>query len=307
MILDEFVKIKITKFNCCKINKKLNTKYSIGETINFPIEKLSKSNYTIQFRVKCDICGDEKETNMRLYQLSYKNGNIYSCFDCKTIKTKKTYLEKYGDENYRNMEKVKKTKLEKYGDMNYNNRDKAKETIINLYGVDNTSKLKEFQDKWKQTNIEKYGCENVFGNEEIKEKIKETYVSKYGCEYPSQCDDIMKKILISSNRERKYDIKSYENYKMKVYNETYKKKKELFEKWEGYDYYDNEYIKDNLNYVYTDKLYPTIDHKFSILYCFLNNISIEDCCDINNLCITTRSNNSSKSRKIESDFFPKNS
>jgi len=61
-------------------------------------------------------------------------------------------------------------------------------------------------------------------------------------------------------------------YKRRVKNETYKWKKIIFEKWNGYDYYDNEYIKNNLSLKSTDRLYPTIDHKDSILYGFLNNI-----------------------------------
>lgn len=55
--------------------------------------------------------------------------------------TKKAIKEKFGVENVfvlRQMkEKAKKTKLEKYGDENYNNMDKNKQTMLDKYGVDN--------------------------------------------------------------------------------------------------------------------------------------------------------------------------
>ena len=54
---------------------------------------------------------------------------------------------------------------------------------------------------------------------------------------------------------------------------TYKFKKLLFENWNGCDYYDGEYIKDNLNL--NNASYPTIDHKISIFYGFINNIEVE--------------------------------
>jgi hypothetical protein len=81
-----------------------------------------------------------------------------------------------------------------------------------------------------------------------------------------------------------------------------KNKKELIEKWNGYNYYTNEYILENFNLDSNDKNYPTIDHKNSVRYGFDNNISAEEISKIENLCITTRSNNSSKSKKTEIEF-----
>jgi hypothetical protein len=62
----------------------------------------------------------------------HKNG-VYN-YDSISKKTKKTLLEKYGDENFNNSDKSKHTKLEKYGDENFNNRDKFKQTLITKYG-----------------------------------------------------------------------------------------------------------------------------------------------------------------------------
>ena len=43
-------------------------------------------------------------------------------------KSKKTKLERYGDENFANVEKNKKTKLERFGDENYRDMKKQKQT-----------------------------------------------------------------------------------------------------------------------------------------------------------------------------------
>ena len=327
MILDKYVKIKMNKQNIKKYEKILNISLSVGDIIDYPIDKLPVcSHYKIN--VKCDVCGHEKIITYQKYNINFNNYKVYTCNNkCAQIKNINTSIKKYGIEHYsktkyfkdivtnydniitysrENMnmvEKIKETKLKKYGDENYTNIDKFKETCIVKYGVDNPSKVKEFQDKWKQTNLKKYGYENVFQNEKIKEKIKETNISKYGVEYPSQSEEIINKILKTSNREIKYDIGCYKNYRIMVCNHTKKNKKKLFECWNGYDYYDNEYIKDNFSLNSTDKKYPTIDHKFSIIYCFLNNISIENCANIDNLCITTKSNNSSKNRKTENEYI----
>jgi hypothetical protein len=96
----------------------------------------------------------------------------------------------------------------------------------------------------------------------------------------------------------------FKNYYKKCISITKKniRKYNFKEKWNGLDYYDNEYILDNLNLNHTSPLYPTIDHKISIFYGFNNNISVYEISNIENLCITKRKINSSKSTKCEWDF-----
>lgn len=61
---------------------------------------------------------------------------------------KKTLLERYGNENYVNVEQVKKTKLEKYGDATYNNRDKMLQTNNEKYGMNiSPNTLKSITDR----------------------------------------------------------------------------------------------------------------------------------------------------------------
>jgi hypothetical protein len=68
------------------------------------------------------------------------------------------------------------------------------------------------------------------------------------------------------------------------------------------NYYDGEYIKDNIKLKSGNRLYPTIDHKISVYYGFLNNISVDDISDIKNLCVT-KSHLNSKKRDLNEDEF----
>ena len=73
-------------------------------------------------------------------------------------------------------------------------------------------------------------------------------------------------------------------------------------KWNGYDYYDNEYIKENYKLNYNDNNYPTIDHKISIYYGFSNNIEPYIISNTDNLCITKKEINRKKSIRNENEF-----
>ena len=145
----------------------------------------------------------------------------------KNEKSRKTKLERYGDENYVNKEKiseshknnwsehkeerikkVKETKLERYGDKNYVNKEKIKETQIKKYGsVENAylhnsiktkqTKLEKYGDetyvnveKAKQTKLERYGDENYTNHK----KAEETNIEKYGVKVPTQNKEISVKI-----------------------------------------------------------------------------------------------------------------
>jgi hypothetical protein len=100
-----------------------------------------------------------------------------------TSKIKKTKLERWGDENYNNIEKVKEfftnltnverldilnksraTKLERWGDENYNNPNKIRETISQF----TTDRWSYIIDNRKRTNLERWGDENYNNAEKIK-------------------------------------------------------------------------------------------------------------------------------------------
>ena len=272
-----------------------------------------------------------KKTNLKKYGVEYGTQNI-------TIKekTKKTNLKRYGVDNPSKSkeiiekiketksvkseeqlleikEKIKKTNLEKYGvEYGFQNekiKEKIKETNLEIYGVENPGQCKEIKEKMKETSFNKYGVSYPVQSLEVKEKIKKTNLIRYGVENTGQCKEIKEKIKITkilNGNQISDELKTdFQIYKDKIYNSTLLLKDELLNKWDGYDYYDKEYIKNNFNLDRNDLSYPTIDHKISIYYGFLNNIEEEKIFNINNLCITKRTHNCKKNKLIEEEFLEK--
>jgi len=245
---------------------------------------------------------------------------------CNTEKIKETKQNKYGDENYNNVDKNKETCLEKYGVDSYSHTsdflEKVKQTNNEKYGVDFYPQTKEYSIKVKQTKSNKYGDENYnnrikykktclekYGvntfvlTDIFKEKQIKSYILHYDVTHPMKNEKYKKERIIKL-KEMGYTITTdeYLLYRNLIYSETKKIKEKLLKDWDGFDFYDKKYIKDNYSLPYYHKNYPTIDHKISIYYGFKNNISIIDMIKIENLCITKRCINSSKGRKIETDY-----
>ena len=136
----------------------------------------------------------------------------------------------------------------------------------------------------KQTNLERYGTITPAQNSIILEKMKQTRIER--------------KIQIPDDK-----LTEYELYKRTVENITNRNKKVLYDGWDGYDYYDGEYIKNYTSLKSSDKKYPTIDHKTSTFYGFLNGVEAVDIADISNLCITKMIINSIKQEKTETEYY----
>lgn len=92
-------------------------------------------------------------------------------------------------------------------------------------------------------------------------------------------------------------VEDFKMYRKLVNRLTQRVKKSLYNSWDGYDYYDNEYIKENFNLLSKDMRYPTIDHKISLHQGFNENIPTYLIASIDNLCITKRGINLLKSNK----------
>jgi hypothetical protein len=95
--------------------------------------------------------------------------------------------------------------------------------------------------------------------------------------------------------ERNIEWKKY--WKVCNYH-TRRMRKVMLETWDGYDYINGEYIKDNLKLHYSDKNYPSLDHIKPRSKCFEEGMTVRECCDPSNLAWTTRINNSKKYNKI---------
>jgi len=96
---------------------------------------------------------------------------------------------------------MKKTCLEKYNDENYRNNKKGEETCLKIYGVKNVFQNEDIKIKSKNSKFEKYGNEfynNMTKNRKTKlekygdenynnmAKYRKTNLEKYGNEYPMQ-------------------------------------------------------------------------------------------------------------------------
>lgn len=241
-------------------------------------------------------------------------------------KGRKTILERYGVESYFQTEEMRERNRKWMSSDEF--KIKSKETLIEKYGFDSYSKTEDFKNtindkkelilsKMKETCLERYGVDWISKSDNWKEKyflnsrkiinkIKQTCLEKYGVDNVSKVKSVMKKIMntkyVNGTSVHSDLLDDWEIYKRNVNRLTKRVKKELYENWDGYDYYDNEYIRENANLYYTDKNYPTIDHKISVFHGFSNGISEEEISGIDNLCITKRSINSMKNSKIEADF-----
>lgn len=233
-----------------------------------------------KIEVKCDICESISLKPYREYMRSFNNEGIYCCSPkCALFKNKETNLNKYGCENPFQSEICK---------------EKIKETNLRKYGVEYVFLSTSVKNKIKEKNIEKYGFENPAKSEIIKGKMKQTCFKKFGSLNYNSSNQAKNK-RIQNKLQVPDEFKSeFELYSKKVRNKTNRLRKNLFEKWNGLDYYDNENISKYLNLKWYDKNYPTIDHKISIYYGFMNDIDAEEIGDIENLCITKRHINSSK-------------
>lgn len=324
MIVTEFAYIKISPNNYKYFDNLGYKNLKIKDIIKIKVDELIKGS-TYKIDVKCDICGRDRQIEYRMYLKSLETGNYYTCSKCiytkretpfseeAMEKARQTKIEKYGDPHYNNHKKCKETKIERYGDEKYNNSEQNKITCLQKYGDENycnKDKIKETKlkiygdenynnrDKMKETCLEKYGDEHYRN----KEKYIETMLERYGVNHPMKCDNILNKAK-ETKIKNGYSFKpctEWYLYKRKVKCITNSFKKELFEKWDGSDYYDNTYIKDNVDYKSSN--YRSIDHKISIFYGFKNNIPAEIIGNIDNLCLTKQITNSTKQKKSESEF-----
>lgn len=285
---------------------------------------------------KC-YCG--KFNNFKSAVFGYRKTCSFICSNSskeKKDKINNSKLEKYGNKNYNNSKKVKKTKLEKYGDENYNNREKAFKTNEIKYGSYSPMKNNDVVKLGKITKQKRYGDENYNNIDIIKKfwneveieyiknfvfKIKKTKFKNHGNENYNNIQKMIKTKIdrygfYYTNSDKSYltkiktgliktgDIlKDWQFYKNEVGRFTRKNKKKLYENWNGYDYYDSELINVYLSYKHTHRFYPTIDHKVSLYFGFINNINPEEIGSIENLCITKRFINSIKGKLTENDFI----
>jgi len=268
MIIEEYIWIGINSRNLNHFKNLGYEEVKVGIKLKvLSVHLCEKSNMKIN--AKCDNCDKETTIKMRTYTKSIKIYNYYSCKKCAIYKNIETNLKKYGVEHtFQSKEMIRKR-------MNNN---------LQKYGYTCIFQVYEIKEKIKKTNIEKYGFEKASQNYKVIEKMKNTRIQK-GIQLPDN------------------KLTDFIRYKRKVNSITNKNKKRLLLEWNGLDYYDNEYIKDNFILCGQDPNYPSIDHKISIWYGYKKEISPDIIGDISNLCFTKNYINSSKNIKNEDDFI----
>jgi hypothetical protein len=220
-------------------------------------------NSNIKVDVICDNCGLERSTKYQDYNKYTSNRTKkYYCSNCNSIKIKETMFDRYGD-LYSKTQECK---------------EKISSTILSKYGFSHYSKTDEYKDKFKLTCLNKYGVDNPFKSSEFKIQENKRKVM----------EDKMLWITVE-------ELSDWKLYRNKVRNITRLSVKKL--EWNGTDYYDNEYIKENFSLHHLDSNYPTIDHKTSIFDGFVNNLPIEVIASVDNLCWTKRIINITKNKK----------
>lgn len=131
----------------------------------------------------------------------YKKYNSHSYLGTKECieKTKKTKLEKYGDENYNNQNKINKTLLEKNGVLTRNigfketiNKKYGKDNYLDVYYLINERNSKEIQIKIQESK-RKNGTFNKSKDEDksynlLKEKFPDVIRQYKSDIYPFNCD-----------------------------------------------------------------------------------------------------------------------
>lgn len=229
------------------------------------------------------------------------------------IKRESTCMEKFGEKtpllNKDVKSKTEKTMLDKYGvRYSYQNDDifnKFKSNLKEKYGYEFTFEIPEVKEKCRLTVFERYGVENVFQSEEIKKGIRNYFLKMYGVENSMQIKEVINKSLLTKYGRGTNipDIEKWHDYRNLCRNETNKIKKKVINEWNGYDYYDGEYIKENLSLYHANNNYPNVDHKISIFEGFINKMDPSDIYHIDNLCVTKRINNLRKSTKSIDKFL----
>jgi hypothetical protein len=193
-------------------------------------------------------------------------------------------------------------------------RQKAALTSIEIYGVDNYSKTDEYRKRVEKTNLKKFGYKTNLINPDYIKSIKDILKEKYGTDKFFEIKSSKNKLKFKSkdlndilNQSIEYSESKYSDlhineeyilYRNECRRITNRSLKKLIDDWNGLDYYDGEGIKENWKLPHNHKDYPTIDHKISIYYGFVNKIPPFEIGNITNLCITKRSINSSKRDKI---------
>jgi len=302
-------KTKINKYNDVNFNNRELYKKTCIE--KYGVDNIFKDKITILKidKVKRDKYGDNLEDIVN--------------------KMSNTIFRRYGVDNISKLEYIKllkqETSFKKYGVYHSLQSDIIKNisrnTCMSKYGTIYPTQSDIVKNKIMETNNKRYGVNWYILSENyrisIKNRFGESFNSpidilnnwknsdNYLINKPYIYEKIKNTNIINGNWYNNSGSNEYIHFRRKVVQESLKNKNTLISNWDGMDYYDNEFIGNNFELNSSDRYYPTIDHKISIKYGYINNVDIYFLSSINNLCITKRYINSSKNSLNECDFVIK--
>jgi hypothetical protein len=278
MIKYEKIKISISYRNITHYIK-LGYNPILNEDLEIYTNHLPSSSH-VKIDVICTICGSENKIIYSKYIDNINRHGFYGCKKCSRQKAALTSIDKYGVDNYSKTDEFKKrveqTNMIKYG---------VKTNLISPEHIENNKKIM----------MEKYNTDKFYeirGNKKYKFSLKENVLNLIN-------DKIYKSEDSYDNNIINKDYLTYRNECRRI---TKSNIKSLISSWNGFDYYDGEFIGENFILDHNHVDYPTIDHKISVYYGFKNSIDPNIIGSIDNLCFTKRSINSSKRDLIEKDF-----
>jgi hypothetical protein len=252
MIINDRIDINISYRNITHYIK-LGYNPVIGEYLNIETKHLPSSSH-VRVEASCDLCMSETSIIYHKYLLNISRYGFYGCKKC--------------------------------------SRQKAAITSIKKYGVDNYSKTSEFKIRVSETNLKNCGFKTNLLSPKHKEITRKILIDRYGKENWYEIRNgkrsKIEKFQLTAI-ERNYKVEFSENlyddslilneyllYRNECRKLTSRNIKDLIGGWNGVDYYDGENIIDNYNLDHNDPNYPTIDHKISIYFGFINKINPKD-------------------------------
>jgi hypothetical protein len=157
MIKEEFIEVIGHSRNKDYYNR-LGYEIEIRKTCLIRTKDLSKGSMS-KVTTICEKCSKESKNIFKDYW-NYTKGftEKYYCNSCKSIKSEKTSLEKWGVKNPMQNDKVK---------------DKLKKSLLDKYGVSCYSKTDEWLVKFKKTSLEKWGYDNPSKNPKVIDDIRD--------------------------------------------------------------------------------------------------------------------------------------
>jgi len=241
----------------------------------------------------CKICGHT--TRFNGLESGYSTYCSKKCIsNCPVIRKKceETSIKHYGVKNPIQSNVVKlnriRTYQNKYNCDSYFQSREFKDQCIVDFGVDNPAKSDKIKEKNKKYFIENYGVENPLQCDKVKERSRLTCIKNHGVEYPFQNSEIIEKSKITCLKNHGVDNPAKSSKIQKIIRHTrvergYWVSENQLSDYAKYRRQVNQFTSRSIRLKYTQNELETrglggkngamnIDHKFSIVEGFRNNI-----------------------------------